>query len=203
MSENLAIKVLTLLVFNLTVIALLTLIFFVSKTLIRLYLEKKHRVPGYKFKTRIVTIFVTLTLIPSILLFVIASGLITAYVDRWLNPQIKVPLENALSIASIFYDREKDQALSEARKVLSGQSPSEGFDVERLYAMPENPTETLRRAFEGKEGTEVISTQHGDIIRAVVPLRESGNLKGVLVVERVLSPEIVRQAEKIRAAYED
>ncbi|MEC4684876.1 MAG: ATP-binding protein [Nitrospirota bacterium] len=203
MSENLAIKVLTLLVFNLTVIALLTLVFFVSKTLIRLYLEKKHRVPGYKFKTRIVTIFVTLTLIPSILLFVIASGLITAYVDRWLNPQIKVPLENALSIASIFYDREKDQALSEAKEVLAGRSPSEGFDVKRLYAVPENPTETLKRAFEGKEGTEVISTPNGDIIRAVVPLRESGNLKGVLVVERVLSPEIVRQAEKVRSAYED
>lgn len=203
MSEDLAIKVLTLLVFNLAVIALLTLVFFVSKTLIRLYLEKKHRVPGYKFKTRIVTIFVTLTLIPSILLFVIASGLITAYVDRWLNPRIKVPFENALSIASIFYDSEKEHALSEAKEVLSGQSPSEGYDVERLYAMPENPTETLMNAFEGKEGTEVISTPYGDIIRAVVPLRESGKLKGVLVVERVLSPEIVRQAEKVRSAYED
>jgi len=203
MSENLAIKVLTLLVFNLTVIALLTLIFFVSKNLIRLYLEKKHRVPGYKFKTRIVTIFVTLTLIPSILLFVIASGLITAYVDRWLNPQIKVPLESSLSIASLFYDRAKRQALSEAKKVLSGQRPSEGFDVERLYAMPENPTETLKRAFEGEEGTEVISTPYGDIIRAVVPLRAGGKTNGVLVVERVLSPEIVRQAEKVRSAYED
>ncbi|NOZ25162.1 MAG: HAMP domain-containing protein [Nitrospirae bacterium] len=203
MNENLAIKILTLLVFNLTVVALLTLVFFVSKTLVRLYLEKRHRVPGYKFKTRIVTIFVTLTLIPSILLFVIASGLISAYVDRWLNPQIRVPLESSLSIASLFYDRAKEEVLAEARKVLSGQDPADGFSAERLYTMPENPTETIKRAFEGEEGTEVISAPYGDIIRAVVPLGSGGEARGVLVVEKVLSPRFVSQAEKVRSAYED
>ncbi len=203
MSESIAIKVLTLLVFNFTIVALLTLIFFVSKSLIRLYLEKKHRVPGYKFKTRIVTIFVTLTLIPSILLFVIASGLITAYVDRWLNPQIKEPLENSLSLAVLFYEREKDLALSEARAALAGKVPSEGFAVKRLDTMPAEPTETVRRAFEGEEGTEVISTPDGDIIRAVVPVKEGDVLKGVVVAERVLPPDVVAKAEKVRAAYED
>ena len=201
MKESLAINILTLLVFNLSVIALLTLVFFVSKTLVRLYLEKRHRVPGYKFKTRIVTIFVTLTLIPSVLLFVIGSGLITAYVDRWLNPQIKAPLESALSIASLFYDRAKEEALAEARNVLSGQTPSEGFVAERLLTMPENPTETIRKAFEGEEGTEVISTPEGDIIRAVAPL--GGGKEGIIVVEKVLPPRFVRQAEKVRSAYED
>ncbi len=198
MTENLGIKILILLVFNLTIIALLVLVFYVTKSLVKLYLEKRHRVLGYRFKTKIVTIFLTLTLIPSILLFAVASGLISAYVDRWLNPRIKVPLESSLQIARLFYDREKEHTLSEAREVLSGKRPSEGFTVRRLETLPDDPTETVKRAFSGEEGTEVLSTPQGDIIRAVVPAG-----RGVLVVEQVLPPDVVSQAEKVRSAYEE
>lgn len=201
MNDAFSIKLLTLLVFNLTFIALLTLIFFVSKSLIKLYLEKRHRVLGYKFRTRIVAIFVIITLIPSVLLFFMAGGLITTYVDRWLNPQIKLPIENAFELAAMLYDREKERTLKEARDVLNGRNPVSGFQIKRLSDNPEDASETIRNGFDGREGTEVISTSGGDIIRAVVPVTRAGRVRGVLIAEQVLPEKVVTQAEKIRSTY--
>jgi len=196
-------KVLNLLVFNLTVVALLTLVFFVSKNLLKIYLEKRHKVIGYKFKTKIVAIFVVITLIPSALLFIIAGGFISTYIDQWLSPQVRVPIENAYKIATILYEREKERTLQEARRVLNGGSPPAKFKATKIRTLSGDASETIRNAFKGKEGTEVISTPEGDIIRAVVPVTKGGKVRGVLVVEQVLPVDIVIQAETIRKAHED
>ncbi len=60
-----------LLLLNLTFLALLVLMFFVVKSLVKLYFERKHKIPGYQFKTKLVVTLVVLTLIPSSLLFII------------------------------------------------------------------------------------------------------------------------------------
>lgn len=70
----------SLLTFN--IVALLTLIFLVIKNLFRLYMERHHRILGYKFRTKLMAIFVILTLIPSAFLFMAASGLATNYINR-------------------------------------------------------------------------------------------------------------------------
>ncbi len=56
---------------NLNLVALLVLMFFVGKSLLKVYFEKKHRVPGYRFKTKFVVVIVVLTLIPSVFLFIV------------------------------------------------------------------------------------------------------------------------------------
>jgi nitrogen fixation/metabolism regulation signal transduction histidine kinase len=62
-------KLIIILLLNLTVIALLVLMFFVGKTLVKLYFERRYKVLGYKFKTKLVVILVVLTLIPAAFLF--------------------------------------------------------------------------------------------------------------------------------------
>ncbi len=59
-------RLILLLLLNLTIMALFVLMFFVAKSLVKLYFERKHKVLGYKFKTKLVIILVVLTLIPSI-----------------------------------------------------------------------------------------------------------------------------------------
>ncbi len=203
MSDYIATRILLLLLFNLTIVALITLVFFVFKNLVKIYFERRQKVPGYKFRTKIVALFMVIVLIPSIFLFIVSSGLINRYIDKWLNPQLKVPIENALSIARTLYDREKQRTLSEARRILKGIPASEGYTVERLRTLPEDATETIRLAFEGKEGTEVISTPEGDIIRAAVPVIRNKQIVEVLVVQERLAPNIVSQAEQIRSDYEN
>jgi two-component system nitrogen regulation sensor histidine kinase NtrY len=195
-------KLTILILLNITIIALFTLIFFVGKSLTKLYLERRNRVLGYKFKTKLVVILVVLTLIPASILFVVSSGLITNYIDRWFAPQLRQPLDSSVEIAKAFYELEKQRALDLAKKIPKGETPAGNYTVRHLTEIPKDSTETVRAAFEGKAGAEVISEENGDRIRAVVPENHAGKLKGVIVVESFIPKKITANVENIKDAYE-
>jgi two-component system nitrogen regulation sensor histidine kinase NtrY len=196
-------RLLLLLILNLTIISLLTLMFFVVKSLAKLYLERRHKIIGYRFKTKLVVILVGLTLIPAAFLFIVASGLITNYVDRWFAPQIRQPLTSSIEIAKTFYQIEREQTLAYANSFSAGKTFLGNYRVMRLTKMPKDSTETVKAAFEGKEGTEVLSEKGGDIIRAVVPEFRRGKLTGVLIVESRVPGKITRHVERIKDVYEN
>ena len=191
-----------LLLLNMTFLALLTLMFFVTKSLVKLHFERKHKIPGYKFKTKLVITLVILTLIPSSFLFVLSSGLITNYIDRWFGPQIKMPLDSSIEIAKAVYENEKQKTLAFAKAPFSEKSVR-GYHIKFLSRIPADASETIRAAFEGKEGTEVISGRKGDLIRAVVPEYEGNNLTRVIVVESLVPVDITKNVDKIKEAYEN
>lgn len=195
--------VILLVVLNLNIIALLTLIFFVSKNLIKLYIERKQKILGYKFKTKIVVIFVVLTSIPAALLFFVASGLVTNYIDKFLTPQFRQPLTSSLNVAKSVYEMERQRAMEFARAVVSGEKSASGYRTIRMNKSPENPTETIKSAFDGKQGTEVISGENGDTIRAAVPEYSGGKMTGIIIIETTLPKDIAVNVEKVKSAYED
>ncbi|MGB9715922.1 MAG: sensor histidine kinase [Thermodesulfovibrionales bacterium] len=195
-------KLIILILLNLTIIALFTLIFFVGKSLTKLYLERKNRILGYRFKTKLVVILVVLTLIPASILFAVSSGLITNYIDRWFAPQLRQPLDSSIEIAKAFYELEKKKTFNIAMRVSRGEKPPDNYSVKYITNLPKDSTETLRSAFEGKAGVEVISEEKGDRIRAVVPEEHGGKFKGVLVVESFVPQNITRNIENIKSAYE-
>lgn len=195
-------KLTVLILLNLTIIALLTLMFFVAKNLVRLYLERRSRILGYRFKTKLVVILVGLTLIPATILFIVASGLLTNYIDRWFAPYLRRPLDSSVEIAKAFYELEKQRALDLAKRLPADKTPAGTYSVMRLTGIPKNATETVRSAFEGKEGVEVISEENGDRVRAVVPEYRNGRQTGVVVVESVIPKEITENVENIKTAYE-
>ncbi len=196
-------RVILLVLFNVNIIALLTLMFFVAKALTRLYLERKQKVLGSRFKTKIVVIFVILTSIPSVLLFLAASGLVTNYIDRWFTPQFRQPIESTLNIARAIYDIERKKTLEAARSLVArGNVPME-YDVRYLSKLPDNPSDVVKEAFDGIEGTEVVSGEKGDIVRAVVPEKSGGRITGVVIVESHLPRDITTNVERIKNTYED
>ncbi|MEW6571291.1 MAG: ATP-binding protein [Nitrospirota bacterium] len=195
-------KFILLLPLNLTILALFILIFFVGKSLAKIYLERKHRVLGYKFKTKLVVILVILTSIPAAFLFIFSSGLITNYIDRWFAPQIRQPLDSSIQIAKAFYDIERQKTLDSAHAFSSGQKLTGDYVVRCLFRMPKDATETIKAAFEGKEGTEIISGEKRDLVRAVIPEYKDGRQVGIIVVEKEIPANIKINAEKIKDSYE-
>jgi len=196
-------RLMLLLLINLTFIALLTLMFFVVRALLKLYFERRNKVLGYRFKTKLVVILVVLTLIPSVSLFVLSGGLIANYIDRWFAPQIREPLNSSIEIAKTVYAIERQKTLDHAKAALAGRMIPEDYTVWHLSSMPKDATETLKTAFDGKEGTEVLSVDKGDVVRAVVPEYEEGQLTGVIVVESSIPAKITRNVEDIKEAYEN
>ncbi len=202
-SMSILTRVLLLVILNLNIIALIVLMFFVSKNLIRLYIERKQKILGYKFKTKIVAIFVILTFIPASLLFVVASGLVTNYIDKLLTPQFRQPLVSSLEVAKAVYEMERKKTIAFAKTIVSGERSSSEYKLLHIRNIPENPTEAVKSAFEGKEGTEVISSEDGDIIRAVLPEYSEGKQTGIIVVETRLPRDIALNVEQIKEVYED
>ncbi len=105
--------VLTLL--NVNGLLLLVLGLLIGRHLYKLYLERK--LPGGRFRSRLVLTFVGLTLIPSILLFVIASGLLTQTFNTWFRHQVETPLQDSLELARTFYQGLERQALHYAQQI--------------------------------------------------------------------------------------
>jgi len=194
-------KMIIFILLNLNLIALFTLIFFVSKSLLKVYFERKNKVLGYKFKTKFVIVLVVLTMIPSALLFIVASSVITRYLDRWFDPQVRQPLTLSVEIAKAAYEMQRQQALAYAQSIASGDGRQSSYSVHQITAMPDNASETIRAGFDGKADVEVITGEKGDIIRAVAPVFKGGRQTGIVLAETLMSPEITRHAEAIKGAY--
>ncbi|MDA8078313.1 MAG: ATP-binding protein [Nitrospiraceae bacterium] len=194
-------KVILFILLNLNIIALLTLMFFVGKSLMHVYFERKHRVIGYRFKTKLVVVLVVLTLIPSAFLFVVSSGVVTNYLDRWFDPQMQAPLNLSMEIAKSAYEMQRRQALFFAQAVAAGKEAPENYRIRRMSEAPEDASETVRAGFEGKADVEVITGDRGDIIRAVAPEYRGKKQAGIVVVESFIGTDISRNAEGIQEAY--
>ncbi|MEW5802966.1 MAG: ATP-binding protein [bacterium] len=114
---NIANNVLILVALNLNIILLVVLVLLVLRNLVKLYFERKHNVLGSKFRTKLITSFVGLSLIPCVLLFLVASNLINTSIDSWFNAQNEESLRKAMKVAQVYYDAELGKAFNKAREM--------------------------------------------------------------------------------------
>lgn len=96
---------------------LAAVIFMTARSLWKLSEERKSRVLGAKFRTKIVVAFVSLSFIPVILLFIIGSGMFTRSMERLFSLRIEKSLQDSVSVTQAYYDRMKSQALAFARRI--------------------------------------------------------------------------------------
>ncbi|MGQ9471026.1 MAG: ATP-binding protein [Candidatus Aminicenantales bacterium] len=84
-------------------ILFLILLFVLGRNLAKLYLERKHKVVGAHFKTKLVFFFIGLSLIPTLLLFLFASDLISRNIERWFQTPFDKILADTKEVADGFY----------------------------------------------------------------------------------------------------
>ncbi|MBI3794950.1 MAG: HAMP domain-containing protein [Nitrospinae bacterium] len=92
---------------NLNIILLLLMGLIVGRNLVKLSLARHSQVAGAKFQTKLVLSFLGLTLIPSALLFVVASGLITNSIDNWANQTVEKSLRESMEVIQSSYSKEE------------------------------------------------------------------------------------------------
>ena len=78
-------QVLIFIMININLLLLLLLIFLVFRNLVKLFYDRRHKVMGVKLRTRLVVAFITLTLLPTIVLFVFSINFITSSIEFWFN----------------------------------------------------------------------------------------------------------------------
>lgn len=103
--------------FNLNLVVFLLLLILLFRNLIKLSFERRHKILGSKFKTKLVVAFLSLALIPSLLIFLIASNFINTSIEGWFKLQVERPLDESMRVAQTFYEVAQDGALRHARYV--------------------------------------------------------------------------------------
>ncbi|HTY64445.1 MAG TPA: ATP-binding protein [Acidobacteriota bacterium] len=107
----------------LIVLALLILATVLGRNLIKLYFERKSGQLGSGFKTKMVRTFMALSLLPALLLFILAYSLISSSIEKWFGAPPAQMMENSRLLANQYYadaeERAKYYAVSIAGSVHS------------------------------------------------------------------------------------
>ena len=122
LASNLAVFAL----FNLNLIVFLLLVVLLFRNLVKLAFERRQNVLGARFKAKLVLAFLSLSLTPAILIFIIASNFINTSIEGWFKPQVERPLDQALEVAQTYYQGQEAMVLRHARYMADVMS-REGF----------------------------------------------------------------------------
>ncbi|MBT8340817.1 MAG: PAS domain-containing sensor histidine kinase, partial [Desulfatitalea sp.] len=98
-------QILMFLLMNINLLLLLLLIFLVFRNLVKLLYDRKRKVMGARLRTRLVLAFITLTLLPTTVLFLFSISFITGSIEFWFNVPVEQALENSLRVGRSMYQR--------------------------------------------------------------------------------------------------
>lgn len=99
------------------VLMFLILLFVLGRNLAKLYLERKRKVLGAHFKTKLLLFFIALSLIPTLLLFFFASDLISRNIETWFKTPIDKILDDTKNLTDVFYINGEEVTLHYAKQL--------------------------------------------------------------------------------------
>lgn len=98
-----------LLVVNLNILLLCLLAFLIGRNIVRLVFDRRRRILGSALRLRLVSAFLGLALVPTVVLFLLASGLLQSAVEGWFSSQIESSVNGAVDVARFHYNSMKSQ----------------------------------------------------------------------------------------------
>jgi len=117
---------------NINIILLLLLFFLVIRNLVKLIFERKQRVLGAQLRTKLVAAFVSLSLVPTLLLFLVAIGFITSSMEKWFSDQVENSLQGSLEVAQTYYRDFANNAIYYGRQMSRNISQEDLVDGKKI-----------------------------------------------------------------------
>jgi len=100
---------------SLNFLAFVTVLFILMRHVVKLAQERRAGRPGSKFKTRMVGYAIGLSLLPALLLFFFAFGLLNRSIDRWFGEPARKINDDAKAIEEGYLDKEEIEMASLGR----------------------------------------------------------------------------------------
>lgn len=111
------------LLINLNIILLVLLVFLVGRNLLKLFYERRRKLPGAHLRTRLVLAFLAISLFPAVLLFLIGVGFLTNSIENWFALRVEQSLGGSIEVVDGVYTRLSDRTLEQAREVADALAP--------------------------------------------------------------------------------
>jgi len=175
---------------GLNILLLLLLLFLILRNVVKLIFERKKKVLGSKLRTKLVLGFITLSLVPTILLFFTAMHFITSSIESWFSVQVEGSLHESLVVAQLYYENTSNNALHYARQIRQGLTPQWILD-RRNQALLSDFLKSKRVEY-NLEAVRVLSNQLG---KPVVAYGANIPPAGFPVLETKILQETLRGKE--------
>ncbi|OEU48910.1 MAG: PAS domain-containing sensor histidine kinase [Desulfuromonadales bacterium C00003096] len=160
-------SILVLALININILLIILILFLVLRNLFKLLLERRRQLPGARLRTKLVVAFVSLSLIPTMLLFFVAAGIISSTIENWFNAEIETSLEESLAVAQTYYKNSATNALYYADQIARIVKEQKLLNETNL---PNLETLIQQKQQEYNLGVvEVFSATHEELVRASNP----------------------------------
>ncbi|HEY2828782.1 MAG TPA: HAMP domain-containing protein, partial [Thermoanaerobaculia bacterium] len=117
--EALSNRLLLFVLWNINVLLILGILFVLLRGIVKLVLDQRRGLIGSRFRTKLVVTYVATSLLPILLLFLVATDLLNISIDRWFNTPVRKILKNGDAIAQMAQDQSGSIAAGAAREIAS------------------------------------------------------------------------------------
>lgn len=104
---------------NINSIFMLIVLFLVTRSIVKLIMERRRKVFGVQIRTRLVLIFVSLSLIPTVIMFLASNKVVATSVDYWFTKKTESSLQSALDVGQSFYAAAAQRLRARSEAILS------------------------------------------------------------------------------------
>lgn len=169
-------NLLVLALININILLIILFLFLIIRNLFKLIVERKKNIPGARLRSKLVLTFVSLSLIPTMLLFFASAAFITNSIDNWFSAEIESSLTESLAVAQTYYQNSSENALYYADQLAAR--------IKDDKLLNDNQLDNLRQLISDKQKeynlgvVEVFSSTHEELVRISnpkVPLAEFTN----------------------------
>ena len=149
---------------NIIILLIILLVYLVIRNIAKLLLERRQNVVGAKLRTKLVLAFVGLSLVPTMLLFIVSAGFIDISINNWFNKQVETSLEESMEVAQTYYKSSAANALYYARQISSLIKEQKLINEQNLPRLKELIRQKQKEYNLGV--VEVYSSQREELVRA-------------------------------------
>jgi two-component system nitrogen regulation sensor histidine kinase NtrY len=105
---------------NLNLIILIAVVWLVARNVGKLFIERRRNVLGSRLKTKLVVSFLSFSIIPTLVLFLISALYINSSFDKWFSIKIQNTLQASLEITRAYYTNSERTATHFAEHLSNG-----------------------------------------------------------------------------------
>jgi two-component system nitrogen regulation sensor histidine kinase NtrY len=116
---------------NINLILIIFLIFLIARNLTKLVFERRRGILGSKLRTKLVVAFMILSLIPTVVLFLVSIQFLSYSIDSWFDIKMGRAFNLSLEVAQDYYQKFSDNAKYYALQIGSEITDNKLYEKEQ------------------------------------------------------------------------
>ncbi len=102
---------------NINGLLLLLMLYLILRNLVELVFERRNKIFGSSLRIRLVIAFVSLSMIPTVILFLVSLGSVSTAMEYWFNSNVEDSLQSSLRLAQDLFHETENRSVNMGRHI--------------------------------------------------------------------------------------